>query len=143
MAQTVSADLGAEPHGLQEQSSLLGPRDRNSDRNREISSTFRSFYLELLVEKVLRGVTISNFSSGCRYVFDKGREASKYKIADPAGLGAQVNGIAAGTVAEAVDRFGTALSRAQRAEAYAAAGNVRAAVEEWRKVFGDYFPAYG
>lgn len=111
--------------------------------NREISSTFRSFYLELLVEKVLRGVTISNFSSGCRYVFDKGREASKYKIADPAGLGAQVNGIAAGTVAQAVGRFETALSRAQRAEALTAGGSVADAVTEWRKVFGESFPAYG
>ncbi len=111
--------------------------------NRGISSTFRSFYLELLVEQVLRGVTISDFPSGCRYVFDKGRETIKYKIFDPAGLGAQVNGIDVGTVAQAVSRFETALSRARRAEGFAAVGNVSAAVTEWRKVFGDYFPAYG
>jgi hypothetical protein len=111
--------------------------------NRGISATFRSFYLELLVEKVLRGVTISDFPSGCRYVFDKGREVVKYKIVDPAGLGSQVNGVAVGTVVQAVGRFETALSRAQRAEALAAVGNVADAVTEWRKVFGDYFPAYG
>jgi hypothetical protein len=111
--------------------------------NRLIGTTFRSFYLELLVEKVLRGVTISDFPSGCRYVFDKGREAAKYKIADPAGFGSQVNGVARGTVVDAVTRFETARSRALRAESFAAAGNVSDAVTEWRKVFGAYFPAYG
>lgn len=111
--------------------------------NRQISSAFRSFYLELLVEKILQGVTISDFPSGCRYVFDKGRETAKYKIADPAGLGSQVNGLAVGTVANAVSRFETALARAQKAESLAGAGRVADAVGEWRKVFGEYLPAYG
>jgi hypothetical protein len=111
--------------------------------NREIGNTFRSFYLELLVEKLLRGVTISDFPSGCRYLFDKGREAVKYKIVDPADLGGQVNGVATGTVADAVGRFETALSRSRKAEAFAASGKVGESVAEWSKVFGAYFPAYG
>lgn len=111
--------------------------------NREHGAALHSFYLELLVEKVLRGVTITDFPSGARYVFDKGRDAVKYKIDDPAGLGSKVNGIATGTVAQAVGRFQTALSQAQEAERQASGGNVRAAVAEWRKVFGTYFPAYG
>lgn len=111
--------------------------------NREINDSFVSFYLELLVEKAVRGVKITDFSSGCRYVFDKGREIVKYKIIDPAGLGGQVNGIAVGTVEQAVDRFETAYSRAVRAEAYARNGQIYDAVNEWRKIFGNYFPAYG
>ncbi len=112
--------------------------------NREISSGFRSFYLELMVEKVLRGVTISDFPSGCRYVFEMGRDAVKYKVADPAGFGNKIDPLASvNTVADAVSRFETAYARAQKAEAFARAGNVADAVGEWRKVFGDYFPAYG
>lgn len=112
--------------------------------NRRTSSTIRSFYLELLVEKVLRGVTISDFPSGCRYVFDKGREVIKYKIADPSGINPdQVNGLLSGTVAEAVRRFDTAYSRARKAEDFASRGHIADAVAEWRKVFGNQFPAYG
>jgi hypothetical protein len=112
--------------------------------NREIGRAFRSFYLELLVEKVLRGVTISDFASGCRFVFDKGRAVIGYKIEDPAGMGSEVAGFATvPSVKDAVSRFETALARAQKAEALARTNNTEAAVGEWRKVFGDYFPAYG
>jgi Second Messenger Oligonucleotide or Dinucleotide Synthetase domain len=112
--------------------------------NRTNGSPLRSFYLELLVEKVLRGVKISDLPSGCRFIFDKGREAVKYTVFDPAGLDShQVRGIASGTVAQAVNRFVTALTRAQQAERLATAGNVAAAVNEWRRIFGDFFPAYG
>lgn len=112
--------------------------------NRQVDNAFRSFYLELMMERILRGVTISDFASGCRYVFDKGREAVKFKIGDPAGLGDSINPLAsASTVAEAVGRFDTAFARARRGEAAAASGATREAVDEWRKVFGDYFPVYG
>jgi len=112
--------------------------------NRHIGNSFRSFYLELLVESVLRGVRIDDYPSGCRYVADKGREAIKYTITDPAGLGSNVSGLAAGTnVPSAVSRFQTAFDRAARAEALTRTGNIPAAVGEWRKVFGEYFPAYG
>jgi hypothetical protein len=110
--------------------------------NREVGSTLKSFYLELLVEKVLRGVRISDFPSGCRYVFDKGRGAVKYKVADPSGLPDEVGGLLSGSVADAVRRFDTAYSRALQAEAFAFSGRIGDAVGEWRKVFGGAFPAY-
>lgn len=113
--------------------------------NREIGGAFGSFYLELLVEKVLRGVTISSFPSGCRFVFDKGRERIKFKIVDPAGLGSgQVSGlVGVKTVSEAVKRFDTAHSRAIDAEALEQRGKVTDAIGAWRTVFGSSFPAYG
>nr|WP_194946124.1 CBASS oligonucleotide cyclase [Mycolicibacterium malmesburyense]CRL76802.1 hypothetical protein CPGR_04096 [Mycolicibacterium malmesburyense] len=112
--------------------------------NRQIGDAFRSFYLELLVERALRNVRITDFPSGCRFVFDKGRELIKYTISDPAGLGSNVHGLAgANNVSEAVSRFETAYNRAVLAEAYANQGRVADAVAEWRKVFGNYFPAYG
>lgn len=111
--------------------------------NREISSPFRSFYLELMVEKLLRGVTISSFPSGCRYVFDKGRVQIKSKIADPAGFKNQLNPLGTGSVEEAVQRFETAYGRAIKAEQLDKSGDSAAAVAEWQKIFGSSFPAYG
>jgi len=112
--------------------------------NRSIGGTFRSFYLELLVEKVLRGIRIDDFPSGCRYVFDKGREAVRYTIGDPSGLGNQVSGLAAArTVTAAVSRFQTAYLTAQRAEQIARLGSTQAAITQWRGLFGGSFPAYG
>lgn len=112
--------------------------------NREIGGAFRSFYLELITVSILDGVTISSFPSGMRYFFDKGRDKVKYTATDPAGYGSQVQGLdRISTVADGVSRFQTAFARSQKAEGYAAGGSIRLAVEEWRKIFGDYFPAYG
>lgn len=113
--------------------------------NRTAGSPLQSFYLELLVEKALRNVTISSMPSGCRYVFDKAREAVKFSIPDPAGLSTeQVKGLAGSTTKQqAVSRLETAYQRGLRAEQYEAKGNVSAAVGEWRRVFGESFPAFG
>lgn len=113
--------------------------------NRTTNKALGSFYLELLTEQILRNVKISSMSSGCCYVFDEGRSRVQYTVADPAGLSsAQVQGLAgAATKQEAVKRFETAYARAVRAEEFESRGNIQAAVGEWKKVFGDYFPAYG
>jgi hypothetical protein len=111
--------------------------------NRAVGRPFRSFYLELLTEQILRGVRISDYPSGCRYVFDKGREKIKYTIADPSGLGShEISGLVSGTVGQAVTRFQAAYDRAITAERQARDGRVSAAVTEWQKVFGDTFPSY-
>ena len=113
--------------------------------NRAINRAFRSFYLELLVAHVLQGMTISNDWSGCRYVFDKGRQLIRSRMTDPAGLDTTgVPGLAGvSNLTDAASRFETAYNRAVRAEQYANAGRIVDAVTEWRKVFGNYFPAYG
>lgn len=112
--------------------------------NRTISRAFRSFYLELLVDKALRGIRITDYPNGCRYVFDKGRQIVKYVIEDPAGFGNNVIGLAGvSTVTDAVSRFQTAYDGSIRAEQFARAGRIGDAIGEWRKVLGDYFPAYG
>jgi hypothetical protein len=111
--------------------------------NRCINDSFYGFYLELLTKKVLTNVNISNYPSAVRYVFDKGREAVKYTIADPAGFGDQVRGLkGVSSVKDAQSRFETAYNRALKAEEYAAYGNIELAYEEWRKIFPNYFPAY-
>jgi len=42
-----------------------------------------------------------------------------------------------------VSRFETAYTRAIKAEDYANRDDIKEAVSMWRKIFGDYFPAYG
>lgn len=111
--------------------------------NKSINHAFISFYLELLAINVFRHVTITDYPSGMRYFFYKGKELIKYTITDPAGLGSQVNGLDSVTVTEAVSRFETAYNRAILAEEYANTGKTEHAINEWRKIFGNYFPAYG
>lgn len=113
--------------------------------NREINRHFRSFHLEVLVWDIFGGVTITDFSSGARYFFDKGRTKIKQKNPDPSGYGGDVGYYinSQTKIDEAVSRFTTAYNRAVKAEEYAAKGKIEEAIREWRKIFGDTFPAYG
>ena len=112
--------------------------------NRNINNSFVSFRLELLAMKIFENVNITDYSSGMRYFFDKGREGIKFKAKDPVEYGGEISGLNnISTQAEAISRFETAYSRAMKAEQYAKLGFIKNAVEEWRKIFGDYFPAYG
>jgi hypothetical protein len=112
--------------------------------NRSAGNPLIPFYLEMMTDEVLRGVKISNFPSGVRFVLDKGRERVKKKIIDPAGYGNQINSLKeAKSVEAAVAKVTTAHAAAVNAEQFDAAGKPQAAIAEWKKVFGDYFPAYG
>jgi Second Messenger Oligonucleotide or Dinucleotide Synthetase domain len=113
--------------------------------NRSIDKYFRSFHLEVLALEILRGVTISDFPSGVRYYFDKARGVITQKNLDPAGygddIGQYINSQA--KVQEAVGKFQLAYDRALKAEDFARRELIENAVVMWKKVFGDYFPAYG
>lgn len=113
--------------------------------NRKIGKHFRSFHLEVLALKILNNITISDFPSGARFFFDKGRELIKQQNADPAGYGDDVGRYinTAGAIQEATSRFQTAYDRALKAEDFARRGYIKQAVEVWIMVFGDYFPSYG
>ena len=111
--------------------------------NRCINNAFSSFYLELLIKKILTNVTITDFPSAVRYIFDHGRENIKYSIIDPAGFGEQISGLnKINTVNEGIKKFETAFTRAKKAEAYASNGNIELAFVEWQKIFPNYFPTY-
>lgn len=112
--------------------------------NRNLNYAFESFYLELLAINVFANVTISDYSSGARYFFDKGRDAIRFQISDPAGFGGYINALRAiTTLPAAVQAFETAHAYAVRAEDYASRGLIRDAIGDWRTIFGDYFPAFG
>lgn len=113
--------------------------------NRENGSLMTSFHLETLALKILTGVTISDFWSGARYVFDKARTVVPYPVLDPAGYGGNVGAYlnTAAKVSDVVSHLETAYSRAVSAEELESKGKTSEAVAKWRLVFGSYFPAYG
>ena len=112
--------------------------------NKNIGQYFRSFHLEVLTLQILDNVTISDFPSGVRYVFDKGREKVKYKTADPAGYSGDVGSYISSPaqIQGATGKFQAAFDLAIKAEGCAARGYTADAIESWRKIFGDYFPSY-
>jgi len=113
--------------------------------NRTINDFFRSFHLEVMALQILDRVEISNYPSGARYFFDKARDYVTGRNPDPAGYDNDVGAYLStrSKVDNAVSRLQTAYSRAARAEDYAARYNVVDAINMWRKIFGNYFPAYG
>lgn len=113
--------------------------------NRNINRYFRSFHLEVLALEIMNGVTISDFPSGVRFYFDKGRQLITKKNLDPAGFGSDVGSYlnSQESIREATMKFQHAYESAVKAEDYARRGLVRDAVDVWIAIFGDYFPAYG
>lgn len=113
--------------------------------NNNNNKYFSSFHLEVLALQILQNVTISDFSSGVRFYFDKGRALIAQKNLDPAGYGGDVGSYinTHEKIQEAVAKFELAYNRAIKAEDYASRGYTKDAVEMWIKIFGDYFPAYG
>jgi hypothetical protein len=112
--------------------------------NKNNGSCFRSFHLEVLALQILDRVEISDFPSGMRYFFDKAREKVKYSTPDPAGYSGNIGSYitSASEIQEALSRLQTAFDRAFKAEDYAKRQYLQNAFDEWRKIFGDYFPSY-
>lgn len=113
--------------------------------NKSIGKHFRSFHLEVVAMEILDNVHITDYPSGMRYFFDKGREAIARQNMDPSGLGGDIGAYinSREKIDEAVRKFQLAYDRAVRAESYASQAYTRSAVDEWRKIFDNYFPAYG
>lgn len=112
--------------------------------NQRHSALLRSFHLETLVLTVLNNVTISDFPSGVRYVFDKARTAVRTPIPDPAGYASNIGGyLTASAIADVTSRLEAAYNRSREAETLDSQGRTAAAFDKWRLIFDEYFPAYG
>jgi hypothetical protein len=112
--------------------------------NRRHSAIFRSFHLETLAYDVLQNVTISDYPSGCRYVFDKARDKLSW-LSDPAGYSGNV-GTYLDTQQKRDDakaKLTSAYEKAVDAENLEKNGRTSQAYDKWRIIFGDYFPVYG
>ncbi len=113
--------------------------------NREHSGLLRSFHLEAMLLELLNNVTISSFSSGARWLFDKIRAKVKQAVNDPSDYGGNLGDYldTQQKIDDVVSRLETAYKRAVDAEDLEKQGKTAQAVEKWRLIFGDYFPAYG
>ncbi len=113
--------------------------------NRTHSSFFRSFHIEVLCLKIFENVRITDYPSGVRFFFDKARSMVRMQNLDPAGYGDDVGKYIDSTakIEDAASRLDRAFNTSVRAEQEANRYNVRAAFDEWRKLFSDYMPAYG
>ncbi len=105
---------------------------------------FKSFHLEALTLAALQGVTISDYPSGMRFVFEKGIDLVQRKLPDPAGysddVGAHVDTKA--KINLLVDRLTWSRNRANEAESLARLGDITGAIEKWRRIIPNYFPAH-
>ena len=113
--------------------------------NRNNNKYFRSFHLEVVAFQIMDNIKISDYSSGVRYFFDKGRSLIAQKNLDPAGYGGDIGAYidTKEKIDEAVSKFQVAYERAIKAEDFARRGDVNSAVDMWIKIFGESFPAYG
>lgn len=113
--------------------------------NRTINNFFNSFHLEVMALQILNNVTITDYSSGMRFFFDKGKDYVKKQNPDPAGYGGDVGSYLNNLdkINNAASRFETAYNRAAKAEEYARNYNIIQAIEMWKLIFGNYFPSYG
>ncbi|MGE3406417.1 MAG: CBASS oligonucleotide cyclase [Pirellulales bacterium] len=113
--------------------------------NKMHSALLRSFSLETLTLQTLDGVTISDYPSGVRYVFDKARTRIQSGVFDPAGYGGNVASYldTYEKINQVVTRLESACQRAVDAEALNGRGRPDLAFDKWRMIFGDYFPAHG
>lgn len=113
--------------------------------NKSHSSFFHSFHLETLALYILKNIEITDFPSGIRYFFEKGIPIISKQNTDPAGYGGDVGYYLNKTeiIDEATTRFQRGFELAAKAEELSREGNIQLAVDKWRTLFGDYFPAYG
>lgn len=113
--------------------------------NRAVNSPFRSFHLEALAWAIFSGIKISDYSSGSRYFFDKAKNYIRSKFPDPAGYSDDISYYIAteADMSATISKLETAYNRAIKAERFAAENKISNAVDEWQKIFGDYFPSYG
>jgi len=113
--------------------------------NKMINSYFMSFHLEVMILQILDQISITDYSSGVRYFFDKAREYVTKQNPDPAGykgdVGSYLN--TQQKIDNAVTRMETAYKRALKAEDFANRYQIQNAIETWRLIFGSYFPTYG
>jgi Second Messenger Oligonucleotide or Dinucleotide Synthetase domain len=112
--------------------------------NKGNGSFFRSFHLEVLALEALTNVTITDFPSGMRFFFQKAQSLVRGKNLDPAGYGDDIGRyITQATLEQASNKFRGAFNQAAAAEQYANRGQVAQAIEIWRHLIPNYFPAHG
>jgi hypothetical protein len=109
--------------------------------NRATGGILNDYFLELLVWGVLRNTDICDCAEGLVFVFNKARMESAYRREDPTCAGAHIEGlIRLDDVVNAQLHFQSAYHLARDACSLEAAGNIDAAVDNWKKLFPGCYP---
>jgi hypothetical protein len=109
--------------------------------NRAHSSRLKSFHLEVMAATLFAQMN-SNYRDALHVFFT---HAENYlRVQDPAGYGGDLSGrLTAAQRSDVVTSFRSARDHAKKALDLEAAGRHREAIQQWRLVLGDEFPAYG
>jgi len=107
--------------------------------NRELGEPARSFLLEVMAHQYVRP-PFGTYPDEIRWYLANAAEGVLQDWPDPAGLGPGVNTLTTSERAQSATELAGALTIAEGAIALADEGRERAAVEEWRKLFGWRMP---
>jgi hypothetical protein len=113
--------------------------------NRTAKRPLRQFHLEVMAYQLFKNMTIKSYPASLLYFFGEGRHYIRKQNLDPAGYGGDVGDYikTRQKMEEAEASFETAYGRAYRAVYYWEKAQAESSINEWRKIFGNYFPAYG
>jgi Second Messenger Oligonucleotide or Dinucleotide Synthetase domain len=113
--------------------------------NRTANRPLRPFHLEVMAYQLFKNMAIKSYPSALLYFFGEGRHYIRKQNLDPAGYGEDIGGYikTRQKMEEAESGFETAYTRAYRAVYYREKAQAENSINEWRKIFGNYFPAYG
>lgn len=112
--------------------------------NRNIGSPLESFYLELLVMKVFGNKVITDFQEGVIFFFNKAPIAIRSQIYDPVPYGGKVKELRKfKNINEVASNFKKAYSQACKAKLYTRKRDFKKSADEWKNIFGGYFPTSG
>lgn len=110
--------------------------------NKENGDLFYSFHLECLILKVMELVTIRDFPSAVRYVFEKARKSFQ-DVNDPVMYSSVTGYLNTQAKIDAIaEQLELAYSRAKHAEEWVKEKHIEDAFYCWGKIFGSYFPGY-
>ncbi len=109
--------------------------------NKSIGNIFDEYYLELLVNKILTNVKITDYFKAVSCIFDQARHEIVFAIRDPAGFGPHVKGVKdAESLMKAMMNLHVAYKATQNAEKYEYEGELELAYKEWESIFSGFFP---
>jgi len=113
--------------------------------NRIANRSLRPFHLEVMAYQLFKNMAIKSYPAALLYFFGEGRHYIRKQNLDPAGYGGDVGNYikTRQRIEEAEAGFETAYGRAYRAVYYWEKAHAESSINEWRKIFGNYFPAYG
>lgn len=110
--------------------------------NHVVNDVFDEYYLEILVKNILTDVPITSDADAISYIFKKATLEVAFTIDDPAGFGAQVQGLNDGDrIAEAMLDFHDTYKTSLNAVNHELEGELEKAYTEWHSIFTGLFPS--